>query len=61
MIHFDADAEIDLKKFKVEDVRFIKIPLVDPFALFKEYKPDSEEYILITCSDGWVLVALPKD
>lgn len=60
MIQFEADIEIPVKA-KMEEVRMFKVPNDDPFVFFKEYRPESEEYILFTCEDGKVIVAIPKD
>jgi hypothetical protein len=60
MIFFDADVDIEVKA-KMEDVRVLRIPDEDPFLFFKTYSPDTEEYIMFSCEDGKVIIAIPKD
>jgi hypothetical protein len=60
MIFFEADVDIPVKA-KMEEVRLIRVSSEEPFSFMKEYRPEKEDYILITCTDGWVVIALPKD
>ena len=60
MFYYEADVEIEIKA-KMEEVRLIKVPNDDPFAFFKEYNPEKEDYILFSCDDGKVIIAIPKE
>lgn len=60
MFFIDADVDFPTKSH-IEEVQILKITKKDPFQIFKNFSPETYDYITVSCDDGWIVIGIPRD